>query len=202
MRVLQGAVALGNDPTTALRNIKSYPIRSFERKTALDMDEDGRTDVVVAYLQSLSAGYVGLTNDPVKLERSATTRGCNPNSWAEQGPEHRDPHPAPPTWLAGMRCTGMRHAVRRRRYMCRISGHSQIMRRHLGRGRTSFETPHGVSATSLGSALARTAASRCGRAFSRSAIAARVRIESILGGRVGRAQHLHGRTQGVILFAA
>lgn len=59
VRVLQAAIALGNDPTTALRNIKNYPIRSFESKTALDMVEEGRTDDVVAYLQSLSAGYVG-----------------------------------------------------------------------------------------------------------------------------------------------
>lgn len=59
LRVLQAAVDLGNDPTTALRNIKDHPIRSFESKTALDMVKEGRTDDVVAYLQSLSAGYVG-----------------------------------------------------------------------------------------------------------------------------------------------
>ena len=59
LRVLHAAVGLGNDPTTALRNIKDYPIRSFESKTALDMVVEGRTDDVVAYLQSLSAGYVG-----------------------------------------------------------------------------------------------------------------------------------------------
>lgn len=59
VRVLQAAVDLGNDPTTALRNIKNYAIRSFDRKTALDMVEEGRTDDVVAYLQLLSAGYVG-----------------------------------------------------------------------------------------------------------------------------------------------
>lgn len=59
LRVLRAAVGLGNDPTTALRNIKDYPIRSFENKTALDMVAEGRTDDVVAYLQSLSAGYVG-----------------------------------------------------------------------------------------------------------------------------------------------
>ena len=59
VRVIQAAVDLGNDPTTALRNIKDSPIRSFENKTALDMVEEGRTDDVVAYLRSLSAGYVG-----------------------------------------------------------------------------------------------------------------------------------------------
>ncbi|MGH8182693.1 MAG: hypothetical protein ACREPH_03435 [Rhodanobacteraceae bacterium] len=59
VRVLQAAVDLGSDPTKALYNIENYPIRSFDRKTALEMVEDGRTDDVVAYLQSLSAGYVG-----------------------------------------------------------------------------------------------------------------------------------------------
>ena len=59
VRVLQAVVDLGSDPTTALRNIKDCPIRSFESKTALDMVKDGRTDDVVAYLRSLSAGYVG-----------------------------------------------------------------------------------------------------------------------------------------------
>jgi hypothetical protein len=59
VRLLRAAVDLGNDPTTALRNIQNYPIPSFESKTALDMVEEGRTDDVVAYLQSLSAGYVG-----------------------------------------------------------------------------------------------------------------------------------------------
>lgn len=59
VRVLQAAVDLGNDPSTAFRYIKDYPIRSFGSKTALDMVEEGRTDDVVAYLQSLSAGYVG-----------------------------------------------------------------------------------------------------------------------------------------------
>lgn len=59
VRVLQAAVDLGSDPATALSNIKNYPIRSFESKTALDMVEEGRTDDVVAYLQSLSAGHVG-----------------------------------------------------------------------------------------------------------------------------------------------
>jgi len=59
VRVLQAAVDLGNDPKTALYNVKNSPIRSFEYKTALEMIEAGRTEDVVAYLRSLSAGYVG-----------------------------------------------------------------------------------------------------------------------------------------------
>jgi len=59
VRVLQAAVDLGNDPTTALRNIENQRIHSFGSKTALDLVEEGRTHDVVAYLQSLSAGYIG-----------------------------------------------------------------------------------------------------------------------------------------------
>lgn len=59
VRVLQAAVDLGDDPQTALYHVKNSPIRSFEYKTALEMIEGGRADDVVAYLQSLSAGYVG-----------------------------------------------------------------------------------------------------------------------------------------------
>ena len=59
VRVLQAAVDLGNDPKTALYHVKNSPIRSVEYKTALEMIEGGRTNDVVAYLQSLSAGYVG-----------------------------------------------------------------------------------------------------------------------------------------------
>ena len=59
VRVLQAAVDLGNDPKTALYHIRNSPIRSFEYKTALEMIEAGRTNDVVDYLQSLSAGFVG-----------------------------------------------------------------------------------------------------------------------------------------------
>jgi hypothetical protein len=58
-RVLQAALALGNEPRTAVEHIQNSPIRPFEGKTALAMIRDGRTDDVVAYLESLSAGYVG-----------------------------------------------------------------------------------------------------------------------------------------------
>lgn len=59
VRVLQAAIDLGNDPKTALYHVKNSPIRSFEYKTALEMIKRDRTDDVVAYLRSLSAGYVG-----------------------------------------------------------------------------------------------------------------------------------------------
>lgn len=57
--VVQTALALGNTPRTAVANIKDSPIRSFEGKTALEMIAADRTDDVVAYLESLSAGWVG-----------------------------------------------------------------------------------------------------------------------------------------------
>jgi len=59
VRVLWAAIDLGNDPKTALYHVKNSPIRSFENKTAWEMIAAGRTDDVVAYLRSLSAGYVG-----------------------------------------------------------------------------------------------------------------------------------------------
>ena len=59
VRVLQAAVDLGNDPKTALYHVKNSPIRPFEYKTAWEMIEAGRSDDVVGYLESLSAGYTG-----------------------------------------------------------------------------------------------------------------------------------------------
>lgn len=59
VRVLESAIDLGNDPADALCKIRSHAIRSFDRKTALQLIREGRTDDVVAYLGSLSAGYVG-----------------------------------------------------------------------------------------------------------------------------------------------
>jgi len=76
VRVLQAAIDLGNDPTTALRNIKNSPIRSFESKTALEMVEEGRTDDVVAYLQSLSAGTSA-------NERPCEAGAIRDNSWLQ-----------------------------------------------------------------------------------------------------------------------
>jgi hypothetical protein len=50
-------------PWAAIRavvdNIKNSPIRTFDGKTALEMIQAGRTGDVVAYLESLSAGWVG-----------------------------------------------------------------------------------------------------------------------------------------------
>jgi len=56
--VLQAALALGSDPRVVVENIKNSPIRPFDGKPALEMIEVGRTGDVVAYLESLSAGWV------------------------------------------------------------------------------------------------------------------------------------------------
>lgn len=58
-RVVQTVLALGNTPRTSVAKIKDSSIRSFEGKTALEMIAADRTDDVVAYLESLSAGWVG-----------------------------------------------------------------------------------------------------------------------------------------------
>jgi hypothetical protein len=58
-RVLQVLLELGNDVQKSLRAIADVPIRPFDGRTALEMIEAGRTEDVVAYLQSLSAGWVG-----------------------------------------------------------------------------------------------------------------------------------------------
>jgi hypothetical protein len=58
-RVLQTILDLGNDPQPIFDGIRNVPIRSFDGKTVLEMIEAGRTDDVVHYMKSLSAGFVG-----------------------------------------------------------------------------------------------------------------------------------------------
>ncbi len=59
IHALETAVDLNGDTEHALFLLKNSPIRSFGYKTALELIEAGRTDDVVGYLKSLSAGYVG-----------------------------------------------------------------------------------------------------------------------------------------------
>lgn len=59
VRVIQAAIDLGNDRQTAIYHVKNSPIRAFHDKTALELVGAGRTNDVVGYLRSLSAGYVG-----------------------------------------------------------------------------------------------------------------------------------------------
>lgn len=59
IRALEVATDLNGDPEYALFLLKNSPLRSFSYKTALELIEGSRTDDVVGYLESLSAGYVG-----------------------------------------------------------------------------------------------------------------------------------------------
>ena len=58
-RVLRVLLELGNDAQKSLNTIADAPISSFDGRTALEMVESGRTEDVVGYLRSLSAGWVG-----------------------------------------------------------------------------------------------------------------------------------------------
>lgn len=58
-RVLRVLLELGNDAQKSLNTIADAPIGSFDGRTALEMVESGRTEDVVGYLRSLSAGWVG-----------------------------------------------------------------------------------------------------------------------------------------------
>lgn len=59
LRALVAATDLHGSTDRALFLLKNSPIRSFGYKTALELIEAGRTDDLVGYLESLSAGYVG-----------------------------------------------------------------------------------------------------------------------------------------------
>lgn len=59
LRVIREAIALGNSLAVVLNLVEHYPIPSFGNKTALGLIEAGRADDVIAYLQSLSGGWVG-----------------------------------------------------------------------------------------------------------------------------------------------
>ena len=58
-RVLQVLLELGNDARKSMNTIAGAPIRAFDGRTALEMVEAGRTEDVVGYLRSFSAGWVG-----------------------------------------------------------------------------------------------------------------------------------------------
>lgn len=59
MRVMSAAALVQPDVNRALFLIQNAPIPPFEHKTLLDMVKEGRTDAAVAYLESVSSGYVG-----------------------------------------------------------------------------------------------------------------------------------------------
>lgn len=59
IRVLSAATAVQADPQRAVFLIKNEPIAAFRHKTLLQLVQEGRTDDAVAYLESISAGFVG-----------------------------------------------------------------------------------------------------------------------------------------------
>lgn len=59
VRVLAVAVAMTGDEKRAVFLLRNEPLRAFGYKTADALIKEGRTDDVVAYLQSLAGGAAG-----------------------------------------------------------------------------------------------------------------------------------------------
>lgn len=59
LRVLSAAAEMTGDPGRAAFLIRNEPLRPFDRKTADQLVQEGRTDDVVAYLESLAGGAAG-----------------------------------------------------------------------------------------------------------------------------------------------
>jgi hypothetical protein len=58
-RVLQAATDLSGEANTASSWFRNEPLPAFSSQTAEQLVRDGRTDDVLAYLQSLEAGAAG-----------------------------------------------------------------------------------------------------------------------------------------------
>jgi len=59
LRVLSAASEAFGDRDVALSWMRNEPVGAFRHKTALDLVREGRTEAVVTYLESISAGFVG-----------------------------------------------------------------------------------------------------------------------------------------------
>lgn len=59
MRVISAAMAVQPDPQRAIFLIKNEPIAAFRHKTLMQLVQEGRTEDAIAYLESISAGFVG-----------------------------------------------------------------------------------------------------------------------------------------------
>ncbi|PKP94141.1 MAG: DNA-binding protein [Alphaproteobacteria bacterium HGW-Alphaproteobacteria-16] len=59
MRVLSAAAAVQPDAERAFFMVKNEPIAAFRHKTLLQLVQEGRTDDVIDYLESISAGFAG-----------------------------------------------------------------------------------------------------------------------------------------------
>lgn len=58
-RLLSAAHGVQPDPDRAVFLIKNEPIPTFGHKTLMQLVQEGRTDDAIAYLDSISAGFVG-----------------------------------------------------------------------------------------------------------------------------------------------
>lgn len=59
VRVISAAEEVSGDRERALEWLKKTTLDSFGHKTPLALIADGRTDVLVRYLESIQSGYVG-----------------------------------------------------------------------------------------------------------------------------------------------
>jgi len=59
MRVISAATVIQPDPQRAVFLVKNEPIAAFRHRTLLQLVQDGRTEDAIAYLESVSAGFVG-----------------------------------------------------------------------------------------------------------------------------------------------
>jgi hypothetical protein len=59
MCVLSAAAAVQPDPQRAIFLVKNEPIPAFRHKTLLQLVREGRTEDAIAYLESISTGFVG-----------------------------------------------------------------------------------------------------------------------------------------------
>jgi uncharacterized protein (DUF2384 family) len=59
LRVLSAATEAFGSREVALSWMRNEPVPAFRHKTALDLIREGRTEAVVSYLESVSAGFVG-----------------------------------------------------------------------------------------------------------------------------------------------
>ncbi|TWT21100.1 DUF2384 domain-containing protein [Luteimonas marina] len=59
IRLLAAATAMTGDEGRAVFLLRNQPLKAFEYKTAEALVQEGRTDAVVAYLESLAGGAGG-----------------------------------------------------------------------------------------------------------------------------------------------
>lgn len=59
LRVLSAATEAFGSREVALSWMRNEPVPAFRHRTALDFVCEGRTEVIVSYLESVSAGFVG-----------------------------------------------------------------------------------------------------------------------------------------------